>query len=144
MPVKSKAQARLFGLIAGGGTPSGGGPSESQAREALRGTKVKNLPEKAADYNPQDETIGDWAQRKLEQEMRKVALDAARAAVPQTPPVGQATLADQMRNVADALTATEESMGPLTELPTEVAEVVDRLQDDLEFVLHWLEEHGSQ
>jgi len=144
MPATSQAQARLFGAIAGGATPRKGGPSPEQAREALRDTKVKDLPARAADYSPHEETLADWAQRHLEERMRRQALDTARASVPQTPGVGQEQLSTKMREVADAFTTLEETNGPMTNLPTEVAEVVTRLQDDLDFVLHWLEEHGGQ
>lgn len=44
MPVKSKAQARLFGAVAGGLRTKATGLSRSQAREALRGTKMSKLP----------------------------------------------------------------------------------------------------
>lgn len=41
----SKAQARLFGLIAGGGHPrKGSGLSRTQARNILRGKRIKGLP----------------------------------------------------------------------------------------------------
>ena len=43
----TQKQARFFGFIAGGGKPRKGGPSRSQARDMLRGTKVKKLPKKA-------------------------------------------------------------------------------------------------
>lgn len=44
MPPKSKAQARLFGAAAGGKKTKAKSLSRSQAREALRGVKVKKLP----------------------------------------------------------------------------------------------------
>lgn len=47
MPPKSKAQAGFFGAIAGGKSNKKGGPSKSQAREALRGSKIKGLPKRA-------------------------------------------------------------------------------------------------
>ncbi len=43
MPVKSRKQAAYFGLIAGG-KKKVKGLSAAQAREFLRGTKVKKLP----------------------------------------------------------------------------------------------------
>jgi|SRR5215510_9238318 len=42
-PPKSKAQARFFGWAAGGNVP---GFSPTEARNKLRGTKEKNLPER--------------------------------------------------------------------------------------------------
>ncbi len=43
----SKAQAGLFGIVAGGGTPRGGKTvSKSCARTKLRGVSVKSLPRK--------------------------------------------------------------------------------------------------
>lgn len=44
MPAKSKAQARLFGAVAGGKSTKATGLSKTQAKESLRGQKVKNLP----------------------------------------------------------------------------------------------------
>lgn len=47
--VISKAQARLFGLIAGGEKPTKvktKGLSPEEAREMLRGAKIKGLPKK--------------------------------------------------------------------------------------------------
>lgn len=44
MPPTSKRQARLFGAIAGGRSTKARGMSSSQARESLRGTKIKRLP----------------------------------------------------------------------------------------------------
>jgi hypothetical protein len=44
MPVKSKRQARYFGAIASGRIKRKG-ISKARAREMLRGTKVKRLPE---------------------------------------------------------------------------------------------------
>jgi hypothetical protein len=44
MPARSKAQARFFGAVIGGST--GHGLSKAKAREMLRGTKVKRLPER--------------------------------------------------------------------------------------------------
>ena len=43
MPVKSKKQAGLFGMVAGGKKKLPG-LSQSEAKESLRGTKVKKLP----------------------------------------------------------------------------------------------------
>lgn len=43
----SKAQARLFGAIAGGKNTKAKGMSSSEARTRLRGTKVKSLPARA-------------------------------------------------------------------------------------------------
>lgn len=45
MPPKSKAQARFLGAVAAGKV-RGVKMSKTQAREALRGTKQKNLPER--------------------------------------------------------------------------------------------------
>jgi hypothetical protein len=44
MPPKSRAQARLYGAVAGGKKTKAKGMTRKQAREALRGTKVKSLP----------------------------------------------------------------------------------------------------
>lgn len=44
MPPKSKAQARLFGAVAGGRSTKATGLSKSQAKESLRGSRVKGLP----------------------------------------------------------------------------------------------------
>lgn len=44
MPPKSRAQARLFGAVAGGKRTKAKGLSRKKAREALRGSKVKKLP----------------------------------------------------------------------------------------------------
>lgn len=41
---KSKAQARLFGAIAGGKSTKAKGLSPGKAREMLKGTKIKRLP----------------------------------------------------------------------------------------------------
>lgn len=52
MPAKSKAQARLLGLIASGRRPrKATGLSQSQAREFLRGQKVSRLPERSGPRN---------------------------------------------------------------------------------------------
>ena len=52
MPPKSKAQAGLLGLIASGQRKSAG-ITQDQAREMLRGAKVKNLPKhKRSKNNP--------------------------------------------------------------------------------------------
>ena len=40
----SKAQARLFGAVAGGKATKATGMSASEAKTRLRGTKVKSLP----------------------------------------------------------------------------------------------------
>ena len=52
MTIKSKAQARFLGAIAGGAKPaSGKGPTRTKALTMLRenrGTKMRNLPERAA------------------------------------------------------------------------------------------------
>lgn len=42
--VKSKAQARFLGAIAGGRRKPPKGLSRAKAREMLRGTKLKRLP----------------------------------------------------------------------------------------------------
>jgi hypothetical protein len=49
MPAKSKRQARLFGAIAGGNKRLARktGLTRSQAREAVRGQKVRKLPERS-------------------------------------------------------------------------------------------------
>ena len=44
MPVKSRAQARLFGAVAGGKRTKAKGLSKAKARESLRGQKLKKLP----------------------------------------------------------------------------------------------------
>jgi hypothetical protein len=44
MPPKSRAQARLFGAVAGGQRTKAKSLTRKQAREALRGTKMKRLP----------------------------------------------------------------------------------------------------
>lgn len=44
---RSKAQARLFGAIAGGRPTKATGMTKSQARGSLRGRKVKGLPARA-------------------------------------------------------------------------------------------------
>lgn len=44
---KSKAQARLFGAIAGGRSTKAKGMSRAEARGRLRGVKVKRLPARA-------------------------------------------------------------------------------------------------
>lgn len=41
---KSKAQARLFGAIAGGHRTKATGLSRSKARDMLRGVSIKRLP----------------------------------------------------------------------------------------------------
>jgi hypothetical protein len=43
---KSKRQARFFGAVAGGKSRKKTGLSSSKAREMLRGTKMKRLPER--------------------------------------------------------------------------------------------------
>jgi hypothetical protein len=45
MPPKSKAQARFMGAVAGGKIKKKG-LSRKEAREYLRGTKIKSLPKK--------------------------------------------------------------------------------------------------
>lgn len=47
MPPRSKRQARFLGLVAAGKIKRKDAPSRAQARESLRGAKVKRLPEKA-------------------------------------------------------------------------------------------------
>jgi len=47
MPPKSKKQAGFLGAIAGGKSKKKGGPSKEQAKEMLRGSKVKGLPTRA-------------------------------------------------------------------------------------------------
>ena len=48
MPPKSKKQARLLGIIAGGATPrKKTGLSKAKAKEMLRGAKLKKLPLRA-------------------------------------------------------------------------------------------------
>lgn len=44
MPVKSRKQAGLFGAAAAGRSTKATGLSKTQAREALRGQKLKGLP----------------------------------------------------------------------------------------------------
>lgn len=141
MPVKSKAQAGLFGLIAGGGDASKApGLSKSKAKEWLRGVKVKSLPEhaKQAFYASQDETIGDWAQRQLESLATGQALEALEQAVPQTPPVvSPEVVTFHMRELADELDeAVDLGMLP----PAEVMDALSRIHSDLDAVLHWLKE----
>ena len=46
MPPKSKAQARYLGAVAAGTARLRGGPTRAQAREMLRGAKLKRLPER--------------------------------------------------------------------------------------------------
>lgn len=43
---KSKAQARLFGAIAGGKRTKAKGMTKAEAKTRLRGTKMKKLPAK--------------------------------------------------------------------------------------------------
>ena len=43
---KSKAQARLFGAVAGGKSTKASGLSRGEAKERLRGVKVSKLPKK--------------------------------------------------------------------------------------------------
>ena len=43
---QSKAQAALFGAVAGGKATKAKGMKPEEAKERLRGTKVKKLPEK--------------------------------------------------------------------------------------------------
>ena len=45
-PAVSKAQAGLFGAIAGGAKTKVKGMSVAQAKESLRGQKLKKLPER--------------------------------------------------------------------------------------------------
>lgn len=45
MPAKSKRQARFLGAVAAGKIRRKGAPSKARAREMLRGTKTKRLPE---------------------------------------------------------------------------------------------------
>lgn len=47
MPPKTQKQARFFGAVAGGKARKKTSLSRSQARESLRGTKVKSLPKSA-------------------------------------------------------------------------------------------------
>lgn len=47
MPPKSKKQAAFLGLVAAGKITRKGTPSRAQAREMLRGSKVKPLPTRA-------------------------------------------------------------------------------------------------
>ena len=44
---KSKAQARLFGAVAAGKKTKAKGLSRAEAKERLRGVKVKRLPQRA-------------------------------------------------------------------------------------------------
>lgn len=44
----SKAQARLFGAVAGGAKTKAKGLSVHKAKEALRGRRIKGLPAKKA------------------------------------------------------------------------------------------------
>jgi hypothetical protein len=44
---KSKAQAHLFGAVAGGMKTQAKGLGESKAKEMLKGSKLKGLPEYA-------------------------------------------------------------------------------------------------
>lgn len=46
----SKAQAKLFGYIAGGGNGRFKGFSPEEAKERLRGVKIKNLPARKKAY----------------------------------------------------------------------------------------------
>ena len=46
MPPKSRAQARFLGAVAGGQAKASG-LSKDEAKEYLRGSKLKTLPEKA-------------------------------------------------------------------------------------------------
>ena len=43
---KSKAQARLFGAVAGGKRTKASGLSRAEAKERLRGVKVSKLPKR--------------------------------------------------------------------------------------------------
>jgi hypothetical protein len=43
---KSKAQARLFGAVAGGKKTKASGMTKTQAKGSLRGRKIKGLPKK--------------------------------------------------------------------------------------------------
>jgi hypothetical protein len=47
MPPRSKRQARYLGAVAAGKARKKGGPSRKQAREMLRGAKLKRLPNTA-------------------------------------------------------------------------------------------------
>lgn len=49
MPIKSKAQAKFMGAIAGGKLKKKG-LSKEKAKEFLRGTKTKGLPKKSKGY----------------------------------------------------------------------------------------------
>lgn len=44
MPPRSKAQARFLGAVAAGKIKRRRGPTRTQAREMLRGAKLKRLP----------------------------------------------------------------------------------------------------
>jgi len=46
--IRSKAQAGLFGAVAGGKQTQAKSLTPAQAKKCLRGTKVKNLPYKVA------------------------------------------------------------------------------------------------
>jgi len=46
MPVKSRAQARLFGAVAGGRKTKAKTLSKAKAKESLKGQKLKKLPER--------------------------------------------------------------------------------------------------
>ena len=46
--VRSKAQAGFYGAIIAGKARGEGGPTKEQAKRALRGANVKDLPPKAA------------------------------------------------------------------------------------------------
>jgi hypothetical protein len=48
MPVKSKKQAGLFGAAAAGKKTKAKGLSRGQAKEALKGVKVKRLPKQVS------------------------------------------------------------------------------------------------
>lgn len=140
----SKDQAKFLGLVASGKVKKPG-LTPALAKEMLEGTDMSSLPKKkgarqceAEMFNPQDETIGGWARRRVEASFRQVALEAMEAAVPQTAPMlTPPVVAAKLRDMSDRLEV-------VTDLPPEVQEVVVRMNDDMDTVLKWLQEttHG--
>lgn len=142
----SKQQAKFFGVIAGGGTPTKGGEglTQEKAKEMLEGTSYSGLPTKkadracgpGADFSPQDETLGNWARRHVEQAIRQTAVEAMADVVPQTPAVmTPPVVASKFRDLADRLEG-------MPELPPELVAALEQADEGLALVLKWLEENG--
>jgi len=81
----------------------------------------------AVGYNPQDETLGDYAQRQGEQAMQAQQLDAIRAAIPQDEPVAGSDLGQDLGRLAEAFGDAEgidEVAARLAELPDDLLPLV--------------------